>query len=122
MKPDQVHDPVHEKGGPGHITRVFKQGDAEKKDQDIGQKHDDGAHPRNDAVEYKTFGKSARQELIQKDIQVPDAGFDPLHGIGAQDKRRLEHGPDKKDEDRKPQKPVGQDEIDIAGDVGPPAW
>ena len=38
-------------------------------------------------------------------------------GYCAQGERRLEHGPDEKDENGKPEKTVGQDQIDVPGDV-----
>ncbi len=38
-----MHDPIHQKGRPDHVTGAFEQQDEEEEDQDLRQEGDDRA-------------------------------------------------------------------------------
>ena len=65
MQPYEVHDFIHEKGATGHVAGVFEQGDTEKKNQDVRQKHDDTAHAGQNAVDEEILEKAFRKRLLQ---------------------------------------------------------
>ncbi len=53
VQADQMHDPVHHKGGARHIADIFQQGHDGKKDQQYRQECEHGAGAADDAVEQQ---------------------------------------------------------------------
>ena len=45
-----MHDPVHDKGAPGHVPRVLEDGDEGEEDEDVGEEHHHGSHAPDEAV------------------------------------------------------------------------
>ena len=50
MQTDRLHDPVHDKGRPGHVSSVFQHSDTEKQKQYVRQKGNDASNAANDSV------------------------------------------------------------------------
>ena len=91
MQPGAAHDPVHEKGGAGHVAEIFEQQDEQEQRQDLRQEDEDAADPGDDAITEK-----AQQPSLGKDGGGPhgqrvETAFDQLHRRLRPGEHRLEH-------------------------------
>ena len=110
-----MHDFIHDKGSPGHISRVFHKRDEGIEDQDIGQEDDDTAHTADDSVDQQVFQRTFRHIGTH---QVADLLYDPLdalHRIVAQAEGGFKHDPHEKQENGEAQYFVCDDQIDDLG-------
>ena len=84
MKPDKMHDSVHQKRRPGHVACIFKEGDTEEKNQNIRQENNNTSDTRNDAVDEKILKNIIRKHLGQRRGKKLYTAVDPLHWIDPQ--------------------------------------
>ncbi len=79
MKPDRVHEAVHDEGGPGHVARILEDRHHEEHDDDVGEEKDDVPESVDQAV-----GEEGPE----------DVGMDSRNGRGREPEPTLEKAGD----------------------------
>ncbi|MPN16869.1 hypothetical protein SDC9_164216 [bioreactor metagenome] len=89
---EAAQQPVHDKGGAGHIARILQQREEEKQEGNLRQKAQNAADPAHNAVQnqaHKPGGHSGcRHEPLQASRQK--AADEPVHPVGKGAARRAE--------------------------------
>ena len=101
MQAGPAHDPVHQKGRPGHIAGIFQQDDEEKQDQDLWQEDQDTAHPGNHPVDHQVTPPALGQDMTNQIAQAGKALIDQVHDRDRPDKHCLEHDEEQAKQDGK---------------------
>ncbi len=114
-----MHDLVHNKGCPSHITGILKEGYAEKEYENIRQEHRHPAHAADYSVDNQISEEAVAHQIANMPTETPHPSINPIHGILPNIESQLEHGPDEKNENRKTEEPVGQNHIDPVREVAP---
>ena len=75
--------PVHDKGGPGHIARVLQQGEEQEEQGDLGQEGEHAAHAGDHAVHHQAHRPGGHLRLLHGvGSQLAQSGHDALHPVG----------------------------------------
>ena len=115
VKADEVHYLVHEKGGPGHVSGVFQQGQEEEENHDVGQECEHGADSLDDSVRQHAREPSGAQQTAAPGAEGIDPRLDPPLGIGSEGECALEYGQKYQYHQREAEPPAGQDGIYLHG-------
>ena len=83
VQADLAHQPVHEKGGPGHVAGVLQKPDEEEQQQDLRQENHHGSHARDDAVHEQAVQVPGRQSAADEVAEPVHRRLERLHGDGA---------------------------------------
>ena len=86
-----MHHPVHDKGGPGHVSRILHKGNNEKEDQNVGQEHYYAPHSSDHPVDQKIVHHPIRQQSRESAPQPVDPRLDPAHGVLTKRKSGMKH-------------------------------
>ena len=78
-RPDGAHHPVEQKRRARQVSRILEQQDEKEQDDDLRQKHQHAADPRQHAVDEQILQQAGRHRRRQPIAERGNAEFDLIH-------------------------------------------
>jgi len=107
-----MHDFIHDKRRPCHITGVFHERDEKIQNKDIREEYDNASHTTYDTVYEQVFQRSGFHEFLDEAAQPSHTRFDPFHWISSEYESRFEHNPHQEQENGKSVEFMGYQRVD----------
>jgi len=112
VQPDEMHEAVHDEGGPRHVPHVFQKGNDGEEDDEDGKKGQDGPGAPDDAVEK--CSPDPRREAAEKGSEPGSERRDEIFETPLQresdavgeDKHGREHQEQDRDSEKRPRQHV----------------
>ena len=113
VQADKVHYLVHEKGGPGHISGVFQQGQEEEENHYVRKECQHGADSLDYSVRQHACEPSGAQQIAAPGAEGVDSRLYPFLRIGSEGECALEYGQKYQYHQGEAEPSAGQDGIDL---------
>ena len=117
VEPHEVHEAIHHKGGPGHVTHVLEEGQGGEEDQQDREKGQDRPHASDHPADQQPPEpvRRGRQKWFDVGGETADEPFQEFlereTDLVGQEKDAAEDG----EEDRNTESRAGQDVVDPVG-------
>ena len=115
MQSEHVHETIHHKRRPRHVTGSLQKGDRHEEQQNVRQKHQHAADATDDSLHQQPSEKlrlSGRPDRIDPVRQRSEKGVQPVHRILSYDEGEHEHQIHHQQKYREAEKTVGHHPVD----------
>ena len=113
VQPHLVHHPVHNERRPRHISRILKQRNEKIEKQDVREENQHTAHSSYNSIHNQISQPPLSHKASDHLAEFVHAPLNPIHRIGSECERALEHNEQQHEENRECQPLVRNHRVNL---------